>query len=631
MSHVVQNLVFPLDRDPDILPLYLDPETWTTVGRETVRVSDFAHVDDVLGRNSARIRAGRRVSFASYFNAFPASYWQHWTSVRQVSLELTTEGNGTILVYRSNANGVAQRVEARDVADAQSVTIELPVTNFTDGGWYWFDAVAGSDDLVITSGTWSTDATPRTTANASIGITTMNKPDYCVTNLAALSTETELLEHIDTIYVVDQGTQKVQDREEFPAVADALGSKLTIINQANLGGSGGFSRSMSETVDAGTSGFVLLLDDDVEVEPEGIFRSIQFSRFSSRPTIVGGHMFDLLDKPILHAYAESIDLHPFTWQPSFDEQIRHDFRVANLRQTPWMHARLDADYNGWWMCMIPVEIITDIGLSLPVFIKWDDSEYGLRARAAGYRTVSFPGSALWHISWIDKDDSQDWQAYYHARNRLVAGLLHSPYSKGGRLLSNSGRISLKHLLSMQYYAVELRNEAIRDLLTGPEHLHATMGTKLPELRARAAEYVETSVYTADSDVPHTTEGRRLYPLNPEHSPAGKALAIFTAKATARHWLKRPAPINESQPQVELAKRDATWWRVPSFDSALISTADGRGSSWYRRDRDQFRALLKESMRLHRELEKNWDTLAERYRAAMPEFTSQDTWRTTFTD
>ncbi|MGO2658740.1 glycosyltransferase [Mycetocola reblochoni] len=627
MSLVVQNLVFPLDRDPDILPLYLDAETWTTVGHETVRVSDFAHVDDVLDRSSARVRPGRRVSFASYFNAFPASYWQHWTTVREVTLELSTEGSGTVLVYRSNANGVAQRVESRDVSGGDTVRFSLPVTNFTDGGWYWFDAVAGSEELIIRSGSWSTDATPRTTANASIGITTMNKPDYCVRNLAALAKETALLTDIDTIYVVDQGTTKVQDREEFPAVAEALGDKLTVINQANLGGSGGFSRSMSETLDAGTSGFVLLLDDDVEVEPEGIFRSIQFSRFSSRPTIVGGHMFDLLDKPILHAFSENIDLHPFLWRPGFDEQIRHDFRVSNLRQTPWMHARMDADYNGWWMCMIPVEVIRDIGLSIPVFIKWDDSEYGLRARSRGYRTVSLPGSALWHISWIDKDDSQDWQAYYHARNRLVAGLLHSPYSKGGRLLSNSSRISLKHLLSMQYYAVELRNEAIRDLLTGPEHLHRTMGTKLPELRAQAADFSETSVYTADSDVPPTREGRRSYPLHTEPSPAGASLAVFTAKAAARHWLTSPA--DQSQPQVELAKRDATWWRVPGFDSALISTADGRGSSWYRRDRSEFRALLKESLRLHRELERNWDALAEQYRRALPEFTSQEAWKTTF--
>ena len=31
MVHVLQNVVFPLDRDPDLLPLYADPDAWTTV------------------------------------------------------------------------------------------------------------------------------------------------------------------------------------------------------------------------------------------------------------------------------------------------------------------------------------------------------------------------------------------------------------------------------------------------------------------------------------------------------------------------------------------------------------------------------------------------------------------------
>ncbi len=69
--------------------------------------------------------------------------------------------------------------------------------------------------------------------------------------------------------------------------------------------------------------------------------------------------------------------------------------------------RLDADYNGWWMCLIPTSILREIGLSLPAFIKWDDAEFCVRARDAGYPTVSVPGVALWHVSWLGKDDSID--------------------------------------------------------------------------------------------------------------------------------------------------------------------------------------------------------------------------------
>jgi galactofuranosylgalactofuranosylrhamnosyl-N-acetylglucosaminyl-diphospho-decaprenol beta-1,5/1,6-galactofuranosyltransferase len=30
--------------------------------------------------------------------------------------------------------------------------------------------------------------------------------------------------------------------------------------------------------------------------------------------------------------------------------------------------------------------------------------------------------AVWHVPWTDKDDTTDWQAYYHARNRILMAL-----------------------------------------------------------------------------------------------------------------------------------------------------------------------------------------------------------------
>lgn len=629
MPHLLQRVLFPLERDPDILPLYADPEVWTTIRRRPVRVSEEGHANDILSRERFRVRRSHRVSFASYFNAFPAAYWQRWTVVPSVRLTLRTSGTGSVIVYRSNAQGVQQRVDAVEVEGTAEHTFDLPLSTFGDGGWYWFDVVAGDDDVVVEGGEWTTDVDPVRTGNTSLGITTFNKPDYCVATLAALAAAPDVLADVDTVYLVDQGNQKVADRPEFTELAAALGEQLQVVDQPNLGGSGGFSRAMLETVDAGRSDFLLLLDDDVEIEPESIRRSVQFSRFCRNPTIVGSHMFDLFDKPVLHALSETVDTYYFMWRSALPEQIRHDFRRSNLRQTPWLHQRLDPDYNGWWMCMIPTQVIREIGLSIPVFIKWDDAEYSLRARAQGYRTVSLPGSALWHVSWVDKDDSQDWQAYYHARNRLLTALLHSPHPKGGKLLSNSGRIDVKHLLTMQYYAVSLRHRAIRDLLRGPSHLHATMGETMPQLRSAAQDFVETQVISDPDDLPETWEGKRIYPpVKKGDEPRGARLALFTLRAALRHW-RTPVPQgNIDRPQVELAKGDATWWRVPAFDSALISSADGRGQSLYRRDRATFRRLWKDSRRLHGELAKNWDRLAREYREAMPELTSADAWRGT---
>ncbi len=62
---------------------------------------------------------------------------------------------------------------------------------------------------------------------------------------------------------------------------------------------------MAETLDAGRSDYVLLLDDDVVVEPEGMLRAVTFADLARTPTIVGGHMFDLFDRSVLHAFGEA--------------------------------------------------------------------------------------------------------------------------------------------------------------------------------------------------------------------------------------------------------------------------------------------------------------------------------------
>ncbi|GAA2567511.1 glycosyltransferase [Microbacterium binotii] len=634
MPHVLQKVVFPLDRDPDLLPLYADPETWSVIDDEPVRVSNRAQLTNILGRNRARVVSGRRVSFGTYFNAFPASYWQHWTPVHDVALTVRTQGPATILLYRSNGSGTKQRIETREVDGEATSTFHVTLDQYSDGGWIWFDIAADEKAMTFEGAEWTTETAPVRRGKASIGITTYNKPDYCVETLRSLSDAPDLLELIDRVFVIDQGTQRVADEDGYTDVAAALGETLSVLTQPNLGGSGGFARAMSETLARPESDFIQLLDDDVRIEPESVRRSVVFGRYASTPTIVGAHMFDLLDRPKLHAWAEVVDEAPFMWRALYQEKLPHDFSVANLRQSPMLHMRLDADYNGWWMCLIPLEIIREIGLSLPAFIKWDDAEFCLRAGEAGFPTVSMPGVALWHVSWVGKDDSIDWQAYFHARNRIVAALLHSSLPGGGTLLRHSRRLDLKHLMMMQYYPVALRHRAIRDLLSGPEHMWANLATAMPAARALAADYPETVVHT-DSGVPlRSRRGRQVFPLRRRHeydSPTGWRLRWFTASTLASHWL-RPTPHDSGRlPEVEYGKEDAHWWRVPLVDSAIVSAANGSGKNVYVRDRETFRRMLVESVRLHRRLRREWAGLSRRYRAAASDLTSVERWRTVFED
>ncbi|MBH0116137.1 glycosyltransferase [Salinibacterium sp. NG253] len=609
----VQCVMFPVGDIDELAPLYVD-------------VKDSGKVT-VLDRRTIRLDAGTTVSFATYFNAFPASYWQRWTSVRETILCVSTKGRGVVTVMRSDENGTQRPMQVTAVAGATESTFSLPLTGFDDGGWYWFD-VQAEGDIEVTDSRWAVTEDPVTTGLVSLGITTFNKPDYCVATLNVLADAPETLREIDRIFIIDQGTRKVTAEAGYDAVAVALGEQLAVIEQSNLGGSGGFSRGMAETLKRDSSDFVMLLDDDVEIEPESVLRAVWFARYCVSPAIVGGHMLDLGKRTVLHAYSEVVDERPFMWGPPDRAHERHDFAESSLRETSWLHRREDSDFNGWWMCLIPIAVIRDIGLALPVFIKWDDAEYGLRAGEAGYPTVSLPGVALWHVSWVDKDDTIDWQAYFHARNRLIAALLHSSFRRGGSLLNEYRKQDLKHLLSLQYYPVALRLQAMRDVLAGPQHLHEMMPNRLAELRAWAADYPEMAVYDS-ATAPKSLEGRLSYPPTDGKGPRGAALALFTFRAALRHWFARTPQALVERPEQRLSKRDATWWRLPGFDSVLVDTADSQGSSWYRRDRARFRSLLRESIRLNRQIEQNWDDLRNRYRQQASDITSPEVWKQTF--
>lgn len=639
----VHRVVLPTDGDMDTLPLYVDFNSAQRVVDDSSRTSRTGasagavvsqssnqRSDFVVGRRQIHLPEHNRVSFGTYFNAFPASYWQAHTDVDQVRLTVSVDSESTVIVYRSSPRGTSNRVESLHAQSGGTMSIDLPLKQFGDGGWYWFDLVSHATDVTLLSAEWAVP-TPEgfVPGTVSIAVTTFNRPDFCVRHLSTFAESADLLSVLDRLIITDQGNKKVRDEDGFAEAAATLGDKFRLVEQGNLGGSGGFARGMYETINDGTSDYCLLLDDDVMVETEGVLRAVQFADFTRTPTIVGGHMFNLYERSVLHTFGESINEWRFYWGPNQETKEAHDFSASNLRTTPWMHRRVDVDFNGWWMCLIPTSIIRDIGLALPVFIKWDDAEFGIRAKHHGYKTVSLPGAAVWHMPWTEKDDTIDWQAYFHQRNRWVAAMIYSPYKKGGNLMKESFAVDVRHLLSMQYSAVELRLEGLEDVLKGPSHLHETIQVKLPEIRKRRSEFPDAQISTKAAAFPSV---QRVHPpkrgIQPT-APQNMRVAVTKALTGA---IRQAMPVREKameHPEAVVPAMDARWWRLSQLDSALVSSADGTGASWYKRDNRKFREMVLRSLKLHQQLLANWDRLSDEYRTELPTYTSPEAWKKTF--
>jgi galactofuranosylgalactofuranosylrhamnosyl-N-acetylglucosaminyl-diphospho-decaprenol beta-1,5/1,6-galactofuranosyltransferase len=569
-----------------------------------------------LERHALYLDKGATVDTNTYFGRLPASYFQRWTSVTEVQLRLVVETSSSarIALRGSDAQGNARTIAHTDVHGTGTTVLTARLNEYLDGGSLWMECTALGGPVTITNLEWTTACPPKIRP-AAIAICTFNRPLDCATTLAAIADDKGLLDEIDAVYVVDQGTQPVAEQALFSDVAAQLGDKLVYLQQANLGGSGGFTRGMFEISSISDHANVILMDDDILCEPESVLRLNAFANLTPTPTIVGAQMLNLKNPRFLHVGAEEVDLvtlKPGRWAPN----ALHSSDMVKHKQ----RKRTDAQYNGWWSCLIPAEIIAAIGLPLPIFIKWDDVEYSLRAGAAGFPTVTLPNAGVWHAEfhWKDLDD---WTHYFIVRNSLITAALHSDIQVGptGTILA---RVITEAIVSMRYGLAHTMIRALEDFLKGPSDLADGGMTAGSTIRSERNEYFETTTHPA-------VKTGELTNALPRTTPAGflpdkRRYYLVLAKRVVYQWLGRTIPGPVMIPAV-----DSHWWHVSLFDQAVVTDASQAGVRVLRRDKKLMRTLSVRLYRAIRRFREDAPQLQAQYRDALPQLTSRDNWARLF--
>jgi galactofuranosylgalactofuranosylrhamnosyl-N-acetylglucosaminyl-diphospho-decaprenol beta-1,5/1,6-galactofuranosyltransferase len=190
---VVHRTLIQADQELDVQPLYIGGVSGIATGDAGMRQSGAAQDEDpTIGSDTAQhadhgltgygrvtdtgavvVEPAKRLTFGTYFNAFPASYWRRWTDFESVRLVARVRGQGTMVVYRSTSKGHVLRAHSEQIDSAgfKTVDLELSLKPFIDGGWYWFDLEAGVSELVLESAVWAVEtdrpSTVRTSASTS--------------------------------------------------------------------------------------------------------------------------------------------------------------------------------------------------------------------------------------------------------------------------------------------------------------------------------------------------------------------------------------------------------------------------------------------------------------------------------
>lgn len=561
-------------------------------------------------RGDLRLEPGARVTTNTYFGRFPASYWQRWTAVTEVVITATVAGQGRISIRASDPDGDSRTVATAQVEGPETVHLTAAIDRFVDGGALWVEFATEHHSLTINGLQWGV-AAPTKLRPAAVVICTFNRPSDCAATLAALAVDDRALTGIDSVYVVDQGTERVDAQPEFSRVSKLLGDKLRYITQPNLGGAGGFTRGLFEVADVRDEHHanVIFMDDDVLCEPETVLRLNAFANRTVEPAIIGAQMLYLLHPNQLHVGAECADLPSLAAGIATANAFR-DTDVIRHRQ----EVRVDGVYNGWWSCLIPSEIVDKVGYPLPLFFQWDDIEYGYRARAAGHATVTLPGAGVWHadFSWKDWDD---WHRYFNIRNAMVTAALHSDFDTkqvARGLMAQLGR----YLLSMQYGLAHTMIRAVEDFLEGPEYLHDGGVAAAASIRKERGAFPETIQHPA-SEVPGLRTAEIAITVA---DPAPRLKRTILAKRAIDQALGRTY-----RHTVGIPAGEAHWWHVSQFDRVVVTDASQEGVRIRSRNLTTARGLFVRGAKACRRLIGEGTSQQARYRQAMPQLTSRDNW------
>ncbi|MFP4327838.1 MAG: hypothetical protein ACLFQL_07495 [Paracoccaceae bacterium] len=209
----------------------------------------------------------------------------------------------------------------------------------------------------------------------------------------------------NTAFVILDASEGVARRDHAGLGAGRL-FNLFSFRGANLGGGGNMSQVMLLVREALTAAGVaadelLLLDDDLEVSLESLRRNWAATLLRTDET-----MFTL---PVLRrsdpramwedgSFWGRFAGGSFTGRrevirPHF---LRHGFRFKKTRHLSEMAQAHYPEYSTFIFQSLPAALAARIGYPAAFFLRGDDIEYSLRARAAGAGVMSNPNLAAWH-------------------------------------------------------------------------------------------------------------------------------------------------------------------------------------------------------------------------------------------
>lgn len=613
VNHTLSNIVLPKDNEPlGGWDLYIKPST-----------------DAACTPVDGGVALQGSVDLFTYFNACSLAKWKKYTGIQRVHVHLelanpniNSEYSCTIQFFGrsyldSHAHPLATgvRLNRSMAVEREDGVLEfdllIPETKHEVIG-FSLD-VRGSVTLTKAHYYARVAEEQINPVKLALCTTTFLKEDYIVPNIELVKKEVlgsdEAIAQNFHMFVIDNG--RTLDAE---ALSDA---GVTIVPNANVGGAGGFARGMMEALrsDAGFT-HVLLMDDDVSISTESLkrtFNLLSLAAGSYKNAFINGAML-IAEEPNRQfedvSYVTSTGVYRKVKSTKYYvDQQRYIVRNEHI------NVEVPNAYGAWWFSCIPVSAIERVGLPMPLFVRGDDVEFGVRAQAT-YMTMN--GICVWHDGFTGRFRASV-DGYQYVRNLLIMIATTGCASDKTFMMRIERGVRLQ-LKAMAYDAADLYLDGLEDYLKGPEFLASLDGETVMKEKGQKNEKL-LPLEELDPQYRNIKYSKRLLG---EESVIDIPLKLVRSLPYDRHLL--PDNLLRDTPEVVFYSGLSVFSpRTTATKTLVAMDLDGQHAAVRHMDRARHRQILDRLQRLKNDWKEQGEDVRRAYKDAQPYLTSVEFW------
>lgn len=569
------------------------------------------------------------VDFFTYFNACSLAKWKKYAGIKRVYLHLEFANEAINKEYACTIQFFGRSyLDSAASSLASGVRLTSTMGKTKENGSLVFDLLIPETDyevigfaldvrggVVLEKAYYYARVAEEQINPVKIALctTTFLKEDYIIPNIELVKNEVLTADDVIAknfhMFVIDNG--RTLDAE---ALSD---EGVTVLPNPNVGGSGGFARGMMEAMKHDENfTHVLLMDDDVSISTESLRRTFNLLSLATgkyKNAFINGAML-VAEEPNRQFEDVSYVVNSGAYASVKSNKYYMDQQQYIVRNEH-IDVEIPKAYGAWWFSCIPVSAIEQVGLPLPLFVRCDDVEYGMRAKPI-YMTMN--GICVWHDGFMGRSRASV-DSYQYVRNFLIMIAMTDCSSQDLFMLRMERALRLQ-LRVMSYDAADLILDGIADYLKGPDYFASLNGE---EVIKRNAKKNEKLVLLDELAEPYrnVTYNKRLLG---DQSYIKPFLKLMRTLPYDRHLL--PDVLLRDTPEaVFYSGLSILSPRTIGTKTLVAIDLEGNQGAVRHMDRERYQQIMDRWKALKSELKERGDEVRAAYKEAQPYLTSTEFW------